>query len=56
MDIYAYAESIDWLADYYDFHTGLTYAITEYKKNPDLPGIPVYEGGNLQGYAKRKGE
>ena len=33
MDIYAYAESIDYLADYMDMTTGYIYKITEAKNN-----------------------
>lgn len=37
MDIYEYAESIDYAADYYDFHTGYIYKIQEYGLVKDDP-------------------
>lgn len=61
MDIYAYAESINYGADYYDFHTGYTYGIQEVGRAKkffgiDLP-IPVYdEDRNLVGYAQRNSD
>jgi hypothetical protein len=33
MDIYEYAESINYGADYYDFHSGLIFKIQEYGEN-----------------------
>ena len=58
MDIYAYGESINFLADYYDHHTGLIYALTEYRTmsehDKEKLGIPVYENGSLIGYAKKE--
>ena len=60
MDIYEYADSIDWAADYYDQHTGYIYAITEVagaKKffDIELP-IPVYDitTGDLIGHVRRE--
>ena len=50
MDIYAYAESIDYAADYMDMHTGYIYGIVEYHKN-NLPQIPIYDNGRLIGFA-----
>lgn len=56
MDIYAYAKEINYSADYYDFHTGLIYGITEYgrclKFGLPTKGIPVYENGTLISYAR----
>lgn len=59
MDIYEYAKEFN--ADYYDMHTGNTYAIQEYNRclKLGLPteGIKVYDWqGNFLGYAKKKGE
>lgn len=57
MDIFKYAESIDFGADYYDWHTGYIYGIQEYgrAKKFGLPtpaelqfgkdGIIVYDSG-----------
>ncbi len=56
MDIFKYAESIHFAADYYDMHTGYIYKCTEYTE--DMPGIPVYDSmtNEFIGYAKRKEE
>ena len=54
MNIWEYAESIGFNADYMDMVDMCIYKITEYKKNPTLPGIPVYQDGTLIGYAKRQ--
>lgn len=51
MDIFEYARSINFMADYLDMHTGYIYKLTEYDPNT-MPGIPVYEDGKLIGYAK----
>ena len=51
MDIFAYADSIDWMADYYDFHTGYTYAI---QSAPDRNTIFVYNGKECIGKVTRK--
>ena len=60
MDIYAYAESINWNADYYDMYSGLIYGIQEAGRARKFFGIemeiPVYENGVKIGYAKRSGE
>ena len=54
MDIFAYADSINWLADYYDFHTGYTYAITRAWTNEEgKKVIPVYDGNSLIGVTTR---
>ena len=57
MDIYAYAESIDYMADYYDWNTGYTYHITDYGRalKFGLPtnGIAVSENGKVIGYARK---
>lgn len=50
MDIFAYADSINWAADYYDMHTGYIYGIT---KTNDHNTIPVYRDGQLIGYVNR---
>lgn len=52
MDIYEFAEDLNYGADYYDTHTGYIYKCTEYTE--DMPGIPVYKDGTFIGYAKRK--
>ena len=71
MDIYGYANSINYGADYYDFHTGYIYKIQDYgrdiKASRDNPnnevararvnrGIAVYEGNALIGYAQKRAE
>ena len=68
MDIYAYANSINYGADYYDWTTGRIYKIQDYGRdikasndNPDDEivrarvnrGIAVYEGNALIGYAQK---
>lgn len=57
MDIYNYAKEIEYGADYYDFHTGYIYHISEYGKALKLglptPGIRVSENGVTIGYAKK---
>jgi len=68
MDIYEYAESINYNADYYDMHTGRIYHIQEYGKalkemNSGIKqeanrkivgaGIKVSEDGVFLGYARR---
>lgn len=58
MDIYAYAESIDYAADYYDHHTGYIYHIQEYGRMKKLfgieeQGIRVSENGTTIGYARK---
>ena len=57
MDIYAYAEEIGYMADYYDFHTGLIYKIQEYgavKNDPDSK-IRVVDAmtGQTVGFARK---
>lgn len=50
MDIFKYADSIGWAADYMDMHTGLIYAITRaYTDENGKKVIPVYEDGILIG-------
>ena len=51
MDIFKYADSINWMADYFDYHTGYIYAITE---ATDTNRIPVYENGVLIGFVNRE--
>lgn len=53
MDIFKYADSIHWMADYYDWHTGYIYAIRE-AKDTDRNHIKVYENGILIGYVHRE--
>lgn len=53
MDIFKYADSIHWMADYYDWHTGYIYAISE-AKDTDRNHIKVYENGVLIGYVHRE--
>ena len=52
MDIWKWAEEYFWCADYHDPHTGRIYACSEYKNDPALPGIPVYQDGALLGFVK----
>jgi len=66
MEIYSYAESIDYAADYMDMNTGYTYGIQEYgrAKKFGLPtpgsmmfgkdGIIVYEDGKPIGVAVKE--
>lgn len=68
MEIYSYAKSIDYMADYYDMWTGYTYGIQEYgrAKKFGLPtpaelqfgtdGIIVYEDGRPIGVATKRVE
>lgn len=60
MDIYEYAESINYGADYYDYQTGYTYGISEVGRAKKFFGIdleiPVYQDGVLIGYARRNSE
>jgi len=57
MDIYKYAESINWSADYMDINSGYIYKIRESGRarklfNLELP-IKVYDSyGNFIGYAE----
>ena len=52
MDIYKYAEKINYGADYLDMHTGLMYLITRAKEYDGK--IPVEdENGEIIGFAKR---
>lgn len=41
MDIFEYAESINWNADYFDRHTGYIYMITE-ASTYENKKIPIY--------------
>lgn len=50
MDIFKYAESINWASDYLDIHTGYIYKITE-GCNFDYKKIPVYDGPVCIGFA-----
>lgn len=51
MDIFKYADSIGWMADYMDLTTGYIYAITE-AENHDR--IPVYDNSYLIGFVNRE--
>lgn len=42
MDIFKYARSIDWKADYFDQHTGYIYMLTEASEY-NYEKIPVYD-------------
>lgn len=60
MDIYSYAESINWSADYIDMRTGRIYKIQEagnMKKffGIENPPIKVFQDGKFIGYASRVG-
>ena len=55
MDIYEYAKSINYAADYLDMHTGYIYGIVEYHKNK-LDKIPIYDNGVLIGYARKNNQ
>ena len=58
MDIYTYAKSINYNADYYDYHSGYTYHIQDYGKalkfGLPTPGIRVSENGITIGYAQKE--
>jgi hypothetical protein len=61
MDIYEYAESINYRSDYMDMNTGYIYCIQEYGRAikfglPQLlPGIRVIDSqGNVLGYARKE--
>lgn len=55
MDIYKWAEEYDYLADYYDPHTGLIHKCTEAKYHDGK--IPVYDAaGNFISFDKKAGE
>lgn len=43
MDIYEYAESINWAADYLDMHTGYIYKIPEGSTIYNKEKIPVID-------------
>lgn len=60
MDIYKYAESINYGADYYDFNSGYIYKIQEYKRRLDegtadakIRVVDSYSGDTL-GYARKE--
>ena len=60
MDIYKYAEDINYSADYYEMATGRTFHIKNYglalKMELPTQGIAVSEDGKFIGYARKKGE
>jgi hypothetical protein len=57
MDIYEYAESINYAADYYEMSTGYIYHIREYglfgRGMKSSPGIRVSCDGKTIGYVQR---
>ena len=56
MDIFKYADSINWGADYMDMHTGYIYAIQEAKKEAgdQIPkSIKVYSNGTCIGVVNK---
>ena len=58
MEIYSYAKSINYAADYMDMHTMYTYHIQDYgnclKNNIQTDGILVTDcGGNIVGIARK---
>ena len=60
MDIYKYAESTNYGADYYDFNSGYIYKIQEYKRRLDegvsdakIRVVDSYSGDTL-GYARKE--
>ena len=58
MEIYNYAKSINYAADYMDMHTMYTYHIQDYgnclKNNLPTDGILVTDcGGNIVGVARK---
>ena len=57
MDIYGYAKSINYSADYMDMHTGLIYHIQEYGKELERGNmgakIKVSQDGKLIGFARQ---
>ena len=58
MDIFEYADSIDWNADYMDMNTGYTYGIQEAGKASKLTGkkpdvINVYSDNEYIGVVRR---
>ena len=60
MDIYKYAEDINYGADYYEMQTGQIYKIQDYgkelKENPDARIAVTDTQGNLLGYVKKKSQ
>ena len=59
MDIYEYAKTINYNADYYDMYTGYTYRIQDYGREIKLGlptnGIAIIDGtGTVIAYAKKK--
>ena len=57
MDIYKYAESINYAADYIDMSTGYVYKIQDYGRSLKFgfpsSGIAVYNDSTLIGYARK---
>ena len=57
MDIYKYAEDINYSADYYEAATGKLYHIRDYgidlKRGFAFMGIPVTQDGMFIGWAER---
>ena len=58
MDIYKYAEEINYNADYMDISTGRIFKIQDYglalKRGLPVEGIAVYEDNKFIGYAKKE--
>ena len=52
MDIYKYAEEMNYAVDYYDMNSGRIYKITEAKDHDGK--IPVIQDDQFIGFAKRK--
>jgi hypothetical protein len=52
MDIYKYAEEMDYAVDYYDMNSGRIYKITEAKDHDGK--IPVIEDDQFIGFAVKK--
>ena len=52
MDIYKYAEEINYAADYYEMNSGRIYKITEAKDHDGK--IPVIQDGQFIGFAERR--
>lgn len=56
MDIFKYGEEIGFSADYYDWHTGHIYHLTEYgntkRFSASTVGIHISENGKTIGYVR----
>lgn len=47
MDIFEFAKSVNWNADYYDYHTGYIYMITE-ASTYENKKIPAYDSNTCE--------